>query len=289
MSDDASTLPISPPKLPLPAGACDSHAHVFGPFDRFPLAAGYEAPLAPADAHQAMLDRLGFSRAVIIQPSAYGLDNSATLDAVAQAPQARRAIGIVDADVSDETLVQMKAAGVRGMRYSEIISSRTGKRLGGVGFDAMVRTAERLKAHGLHAQITCTVDIFVEAADALLASGVPLVLDHMSRFGPSAKTVDDPAFQRVVGLLEDGKVWVKMTAFRNSVRGPLYEDVRPFHDALIGANPEQLLWGTDWPLLNTGDTPPDIGHLVDLFDAWTPDPAIRAKVLVDNPARLYGF
>jgi 2-pyrone-4,6-dicarboxylate lactonase len=289
MSDDASTLPISAPKLALPPGACDSHAHVFGPFDRFPLAPGYEAPLAPAEAHQAMLDALGFSRAVIVQPSAYGLDNRATLNAVAQAPDARRAIGIVDADVSDATLTEMKAAGVRGMRYSEIISSKTGKRLGGVGFDALIAAADRLKAHGLHAQITCTVDIFVEAADALLASGIPLVLDHMSRFGPSAKTVDDAAFQRVIGLLKDGKIWVKMTAFRNSVRAPFYEDVRPFHDALLAANPDQLVWGTDWPLLNTGLFPPDIGHLLDLFDAWTPDPALGAKVLVDNPARLYGF
>ncbi|HWL47040.1 MAG TPA: amidohydrolase family protein [Sphingomonadaceae bacterium] len=290
---DPAPLSISPPRKPLPAGACDTHAHVFGPFDRFPLPESrtYTPPLADAAMHEAMLRRLGFDRAVVVQASAYGPDNRCTLAAIARAPDARRGVGVADESFDETRLAALGEGGVRGLRFTEIVGKDSGQRLAGAsGFDTLRTIAPRMRAIGLHAQLFAPFDLLMATIDDLLALGIPLVLDHLARVGPSDRTVADPGFQRLLGLVRDGRVWVKLIVFRNSRdRGGPYDDVRAFHDALVEANPDRLVWGTDWPLLNFAPQP-DPGRLLDLLDSWLAgDEALRRRILVDNPARLYGF
>lgn len=286
---DAAALTITAPRRALPPGACDAHSHIFGPFDRFPLAESrsYTPPIATAEMHAAMLDALGLERAVIVQPSAYGMDHTCTLDAIARAPHARRGIGVVDRGFGDDRLARLYEGGIRGMRFTEMRSKSGQRMMGAAGFADLEALGTRLKAHNMHAQIYAGIEDFVEASPRLLKLDVPLVLDHMARIGPSDRTVDDPAFQSVLAMLREGRIWVKLTIFRNSLRAD-YADLRPFHDALIATNARNLVWGADWPLLNTGATPPDLGALLDVLDEWGDDDA-RRLVLVDNPARLYGF
>lgn len=291
MSEIEPVLP-SKPLRHLPPNACDSHAHVFGPFDRFPLAPerSYTPPFAPVDAYWRMLRHMGFARAVVVQASAYGTDNRCTEDAVVSSSPNMRGIGVVAPDVSEDDLARLAAHGFRGMRFTEIVSKRYAGRIkGAVGFAELLELGSRLKQHGMHAQIFAVLDDFIAAAPALLELGIPLVLDHMARLGPGERKVNDPAFQTLLGLLREGRVWVKLTAFRNSERLPNYEDVRPFHTALLQANPDRLIWGSDWPLLNMGDKAPDIGHLIDLLFDWTQDDALIKRIFVENPAKLYGF
>jgi predicted TIM-barrel fold metal-dependent hydrolase len=280
----------SPPTHPLPAGACDTHAHVFGPYERFPLAAerSYTPPEAPFEAYVGMLNGAGFSRGVLVHPSAYGFDRSAMLDALARAPDRLRGITVVDASVSDAELAAMHGVGVRGVRFSETSGAAGRKFAGSVGLEAFDALAPRLRELGWHAQIWIECDALVEATPRLLRAGIPLVFDHMGRFDVT-RGVDDAAFQRLLRLLADTGIWVKLSAPRNSKQFPDYPDVRPFHDALVAANPDRLLWASDWPFLNMADRTPRVGHLVDLFDAWTSDDALRTRIMVDNPAKLYGF
>jgi 2-pyrone-4,6-dicarboxylate lactonase len=148
--------------------------------------------------------------------------------------------------------------------------------------------APRLKELGWHAQVWATCDTVVAAAPKLLESGIPLVLDHMARFDV-ARGVQDTVFQQLLQLLSDGRIWVKMTPARNSKCYPNYEDVRPFHDALARANPNRLIWGSDWPFLNMGEVTPDAGYLLDILDSLCGDDTLRQKILAENPARLYGL
>ena len=294
MSDhkiDSRALPLSPPRRKLPPGACDAHSHVFGPFDRFPLAPtrSYTPPIATAEMHAAMLETLGLSRAVIIQASAYGMDHACTLDAIARAPEKLRGVGVVDQSFNDDALAALYRGGIRGMRFTEMRAKGTGQRMAGAsGFGELVALGSRLKAHNIHAQIYATLDDFVAAAPRLLALDVPIVLDHMARVGPPPRALNDAAIQSLLGLLREGRVSVKLTIFRNTL-APGYRDLRALHDALVEANPDNLVWGADWPLLNTGDTPPDLGTLLDVLADWLGDEVLLRKILTDNPARIYGF
>lgn len=289
MTAAAPSLP-SKPRKPLPADACDCHAHVFGPFDKFPLAENrsYTPPLAPADAYWEMLNHVGFSRAVVVQASAYGVDNRCTVDAVARSAGRMRGIGVVDPSITDAELAHLSSQGIRGMRFTEIVSRAGTPMKGAVGFQELLQLGSRLREHRMHAQIFSTCDEFVAAAPKLLALGVPLVLDHMGRFGPGSRSVDDAAFKTVLSLLSEGRIWVKMTLFRNAAEFDDFSPLRPFHDAFLRANPNQLVWGSDWPLLTTGRQMPDIGHMLDLLEEWTGEEVWR-RILVDNPAALYGF
>jgi 2-pyrone-4,6-dicarboxylate lactonase len=280
----------TPPQRPLPAGACDTHAHVFGPYERFPLAPerSYTPSAAPFEAYVGMLERVGFSRGVLVHPSAYGLDRAAMLDALGRAPDRLRGIAVVDPSVSDAELATMHRAGVRGVRFSETSGAAGKKFAGSVGLEAFDALAPRLRELGWHAQIWIECDALVEAAPRLLRARIPLVFDHMGRFDVTRGT-GDAAFQRLLRLLADTGIWVKLSVPRNSRQFPDYADVRPFHDALVAANPDRLLWASDWPFLNMAEKTPRVGHLVDLFHAWTSDDAVRRKILVDNPAELYGF
>ncbi|MBO9377063.1 amidohydrolase family protein [Sphingomonas histidinilytica] len=285
------TLHPSPPAVPLPDLACDAHAHVLGPYDRFPLAEdrSYTPPEATAAMHANMLDAVGFARGVFVQPTAYGDDNGCLIDAIAQAPRARAGIGVAEPEADIGHLAGLAAAGVRGLRFVEMLSQRYGGRpKGSCGFAELYAMAPRLREAGLHAQLFSKTETFAEHMPRLLDTGLPLVLDHMATVGKSAGGVDDPSFQTLLALLREGRIWVKLTVVRRSTEAPDYPDARAFHDALVDANPDRLLWGTDWPFVNMPHKP-DIGRLIDLLDSWTADETIRRKIFVDNPAALYRF
>ena len=276
------------PRAALPPGAWDCHTHIFGPYERFPLAAerSYTPPEAPLEAYLAMLDRVGCAHGVLVQPTAYGIHHAALLDALDRAAGRLRGTAVATAAITDRELESMHRSGVRALRFIEA-GAGVPNYAGAVGFDALPALAPRLRALGWHAQVWAPLEVIVADAERLLSGGLLLVLDHMGRFEVE-RGVHDSAFRNLLALLAEGRVWVKLTPQRNSKRFPGYEDLRPFHDALARANPERLIWGSDWPYLRMGDATPDAGQLLDLLDAWCGDAALCRKVLADNPARLYG-
>jgi 2-pyrone-4,6-dicarboxylate lactonase len=279
------------PSVPLPPGACDSHGHIFGPFDRFPLAASrsYTPPEATFEAHRAMMEAVGFSRAVVVQGSAHGTDNRAILDGVARSDGRLRGIVVIDNSVTDEELANMAASGIVGARFTELVSTRYAGGMKGVSrFSELEKLGPRLREHGLHAQLFSNCPTIVANLDMLLGLDLPLVIDHMGRIGPGDWGPTDADFQRLLACVREGRMWVKLTALRSSRDFPDYADARPFHEAFVAANPDRLLFGSDWPLLNLGERTPDVGKLVDIFRDWT-GPELSERILVDNPARLYGF
>ena len=292
MAGESNALPAeqSRPGRALPHGAWDCHAHVFGPYERFPLASerSYTPPPAPFESYVAMLDRVGFAHGVLVHPSAYGADHAAMLDALDRTGTRLRGTAVVTEKITDAELEAMHRRGVRALRFVETSGVAGQRYVGAVGLDQYPGLARRMQDLGWHAEIWATCETIVAAAPKLLELGIPLVLDHMGRFEVE-KGTQDQAFQGLLRLVAEGNAWVKMTPARNSKRFPDYEDVRPFHDALLRANPERLIWGSDWPYLRMGEATPDAGHLLDLLDEWAGDETLRRKILADNPARLYGL
>ena len=289
-SDTATPRRPNPPRQPLPPGACDTHAHVFGPYDRFPLAhpSSYAPPLAPSSLHLAMLDILGAARGVLVQPAPYGHNAAPMLDAIAASGGRLRGIGVADSSATREHLQQLYDGGIRGLRFVEVRDPQGQPYLGSVGVDQLLAMAPLMKSIGLHAQLWAPLDDYEQLLPPLLATGVPVVLDHMACL-KTERGVDDPAFQTVLKALQDGAVWIKLSVCRVSKQAPACLDLKPFHDALVAANPQRLLWGSDWPFVRMGEQSPDAGQLLDLFHDWVPDAATRHAILVDNPAALYGF
>jgi predicted TIM-barrel fold metal-dependent hydrolase len=278
---------VSRPKRPPPDGATDCHAHVFGPFDRFPLTRDrlYTPAELPGQRYLGMLDDLGFSRGVLVQPIAHGTDCAALLNALNLDPTRLRGVALIQPNVTDNELAIMHAHGVRGARFSR---PPPGMMTGSIDFDALPQLAPRLARLGWHAQIWAPCAELVAALPELLELGVPLVIDHMGMFDTS-RGVSDASFQSLLRLLGDGRIWLKLIAYRLSKDYSDYAELAPFHKALLKASPKRLLWGTDWPHVHVSAHTPDTGHLVDLFDEWTADAALRQRILVENPAALYGF
>jgi 2-pyrone-4,6-dicarboxylate lactonase len=178
---------------------------------------------------------------------------------------------------------------VRGLRFTEVAGPTASQKIDGrVGFDTLNALAPQMRKVGWHAVLWANANTLAQHADSLRRLEMPLVIDHLGFFDVSLG-VTDPAFQTLLSMVRDGAAWVKLTVFRNSKAVPFHEDVRPFHDALVNANPDRLLWGSDWPFLGMNTYRPDNGALLDLMDHWLPDPALREKILVTNPAALYGF
>jgi predicted TIM-barrel fold metal-dependent hydrolase len=282
------------PELPTPAHACDSHAHIFGPSDRFPYAEGrgYTPPDAPVEHYLAMLDTLGIERGVCVQGNAHGYDNGAILDAIRRYPARLRAVGITDDRVGPETLREWHAMGMRGLRFHLFHPDHRPNYVRGVGLEVFERFRATMTELGWHMQVWCDwrqldelVPIFQD-----ITRDLPIVIDHMLNV-EAARGVSQPAVQTLLRLLGDGSCWVKVSGtYRVSQEYPDYPDARPLHEALVRTNPDQLVWGSDWPHPQmTVESMPNDGHLLDLFNAWTPDEATRRRILVDNPARLYDF
>jgi predicted TIM-barrel fold metal-dependent hydrolase len=280
-----------PPKLATPPNACDTHAHVFGPSTQFPYGPdrSYTPPDAPLEKYLHMLDTLGFARGGLVQGSAHGRDNSAMLDALARHPKRLRGVAVADETVPVAELKRWRDLGIRALRFNHFFRGGQLHYRGGVTLENAKKLAPVMKDLGWHMQLWIDVKDLPDTIPAIKAIGLPVVIDHMGRTDARAGT-GTPGFQSLVRLVGEGGCWIKMSgAHRLSTRAPDYPDAKPFHEALVRANPDQLIWGTDWPHPRIEGDMPNAGHLLDLFNDWTPDEAVRRKVLVDNPARLYGF
>jgi predicted TIM-barrel fold metal-dependent hydrolase len=221
---------------------------------------------------------------VLVQPAPYGTDTGALEHTLRLGGGRLAGIAAADASVTDATLDRLHEAGVRGLRFNERIDSRSGQRFrGAIGADALATLLPRMRELGWHAQIWADLTDCLRLVERFAGQGVPLVLDHLAQLDPD-RGPRDQEFQRLVELVRDGAVWVKLTVCR--VTKPDYGDVRAHHDALLAANPDRLLWGSDWPYVGMGDRAPDAGHLLDLLTNWT-DEALVRRVLVDNPAQLF--
>lgn len=289
--------PVHPPSRPAsapPPGAVDCHAHIFGPSDRFPYTEGrgYTPPDAPLTKYLEMLDILGFARGVCVQGNAHGFDNRAILDAVSRTPDRLRAVGITDRRASDADLRQWHDLGMRGLRFHLFHPQHRPAYVRGVGLDVYEAFRPVMRDLGWHMQVWCDWRQLAELTDIFRQVGgeMPVVIDHMLNIDASLGP-DHASFRTLLTLLAEGIVWVKLSgAYRVSKQFPAYEDAVALHEALIATNPDQLVWGTDWPHPQmTVETMPDDGHLFDLFCRWTPDVDVRSKILVDNPQRLYDF
>jgi predicted TIM-barrel fold metal-dependent hydrolase len=284
-------LDVVSPKLPPPPNACDTHAHVFGPAPRFPYAddRSYTPPDAPLEKYLDMLDTIGFARGVLVQGSAHGHDNSSMLDALARQPARLRGVAVAEADVSPDDLRAWNRLGVRGLRFNHFFRGGQLHYRGGVPLTAANKLAPVMAELGWHLQLWIDVKDLPETIPALKSLGLPVVIDHMGRTDAGAGTAT-AGFQSLLRAVGDGWCWAKVSgAHRLSSTAPDYPDARPFHEALVRANPERLVWGGDWPHPRVEGDMPNATHLFELFQQWTPDPATQHRILVANPAKLYGF
>jgi predicted TIM-barrel fold metal-dependent hydrolase len=279
------------PAVPTPSGACDCHSHVFGPAHRFPYAEerSYTPPDAPMEMHRAMLQTLGFDRGVLVQGNAHGTDNAAMLDALERDPARYRGVAVVDAAVSDAELRRMADLGVKGARFDHLLRDGRLWVKGAIGIEHFEALHDRIADLGWHMQLWMDCRDLPDLWPRIEHAAMPIVVDHMGRVdarqGPGY-----PGFGFMTKLLGEGKLWVKLSGtYRITENWPDYPEARPFHEALLSANPEHCVWGTDWPHPWLEARMPNDGALLDLFNAWTPDEATRQRVLVENPARLYGF
>ena len=294
MSSAPPCLPpreVTRPRNPPPPDAWDTHAHVFGPADRFAYAAdrSYTPPDAPLTKYLSMLDTLGFARGVLVQGSAHGRDNSAMLDALRRCPDRLRGVAVADADVAPATLREWHRYGVRGLRFNHFFRGGQLHYRGGVPLEAAKTLAPVMAELGWHLQLWIDVKDLPETLPLLKSLRLPVVIDHMGRTDARAGT-QTAGFQSLLRAVGDGPCFAKLSgAHRLSQQAPDYPDARPFHEALVAANPERLVWGSDWPHPRVEGEMPDAGRLFELFQSWTPDAAVRQRILVTNPAKLYGF
>lgn len=264
------------PTLIAPPGACDTHIHIYAP------GAG---PAWPCDvaAYRTLQHRLGLERAVIVQPVAYGADNSVTVNAVAALGlSTTRGIAVVEPSVSDAELDRLTQAGMRGVRFHMLPG-------GALPWEALEPVAARVAAFGWHVQLQMDGRFLAEREDRLKALPGNLVIDHVGKFLEPVST-SDPAFLSLLRLLQGGRTWLKLSApYEVSKSGPpRFEDVGALAKAAVKAAPSRMLWASNWPH-PSAKNPPDDAMLLDLLVDWVPEQAVRRRILVENPAELYGF
>lgn len=273
------------PARRLPPGTVDCHFHVFGPDERYPHALGrsYTPPEASLADYERLSATLGIERAVVVQPSPYGFDNSRTLSVMAESCIPMRAVLVLEPSVSEADLQRSHECGARGVRLNLLFGA-------GATLPSAGRLADKIRDLGWHMQFLADVSVLEDLPELLDRLRLPVVFDHLGHV-PTSKGVADPGFQTLLALVRERRAWVKLSgAYRTSKHpGPPYEDTRPFVDALLHANLSQLVWGTDWPHPSIPGPMPDDADLTDMLDIWLPDEALRQTVLVDNPSRLYGF
>lgn len=233
-----------------------------------------------------MLATLGVERAVLVQPSVYGLDNSAMLAALGEAGTAFRGVAVVDWAIGDAALAAMHAAGVRGVRVN-IVDVKDGK--SSLPLDQLRGLAQRIAPLGWHVEFLAHVDAFATLDRDLAGFPVDVVFGHLG-YMHAGCGLAAPGFRALLRMLEAGRCWVKLTGpYRISAATLPYPDVTPFAQALLRAAPERVVWGTDWPHVMMKGAMPNDGDLADLLGEWIPDENQRRRVLVENPAQLYGF
>jgi predicted TIM-barrel fold metal-dependent hydrolase len=268
----------------MPAYACDAHLHIIDP--RFaPAQAATVMPGGRSLADYARVqEALGLQRAVIVQSKLYGTDNRCLLDALAQLRGKGRGIAVVDPSISDDHLQTLHEAGVRGLRFSLWKAADQVAQVEDIGL-----MAARIAQWGWHVQIHMAAEQILAQQGLLASLPVPVVFDHLGRL-PAGSDSSHPAFAFIARLIEADRAWVKLSgAYLNtSVGGPDYPDASVIARAFARLAPQRLVWGSDWPHVTEAHAPDDAG-LLGLLEDWVPDAGQRAAVLVDNPARLYGF
>jgi predicted TIM-barrel fold metal-dependent hydrolase len=283
----------------IPPGACDCHVHIFNP-QQFPFAERrvYTPPPATVDELLQLQRDLHLSHVVIVQPSIYGVDNSCTLDALRQLGPRARGIAVIDPSIPRDSLLQMNEAGVRGVRLNLEVTTDA------VAPDAAKKlisgVAEKIAGIGWHLQILTRPALIAALKDELHDLPFPIVFDHFAGADPR-EFASQLGFDGLLELLKSGRCYVKISGAYRASKERDFSDMPPLAKALIQANPDRIIWGTDWPHpdIDRGRgkplsqvTPPlaiDDGFLLNRLQKWAPEATVRKKILVDNPARLYGF
>ena len=290
--------PATPVSFEVPRGACDCHTHIHGDPGKFPFFPGrvYTPEMALPEEMAALHQALGMQRVVIVTPSVYGTDNSATLYGMKARGADARGVAVIDDKTPEAELEAMARAGVRGIRLNLATGGTSDPAAGRERFQ---RALERVKGRNWHVQIYTNLATISAISDLVAVSPVPVVFDHFggarAELGPR-----QPGFAELLNLVRSGRAYVKISgAYRSSKLEPDYADVVPLAHALIATNPERIVWGTDWPHPNSASgrkatevTPLfqiDDGRLLNQLPVWAPDAATRSRILVDNPAHLYGF
>ena len=284
----------------VPAGACDCHTHIFGDPKQFPFFAGRSytpQPALPAEM-KALHASLQMERVVIVTPSVYGTDNAATLYGIRETGKGARGIAVIDEKTTDRELDAMHKGGVRGIRLNLATAGITDPAQGRERFQ---KAAKRMKSRGWHIQIFANLGVIAGIQELVMESPVPVVFDHFGG-AKAALGLSQPGFAALLELVRSGKAYVKISgAYRASEKGPEYADAAPLARALIAANADRIVWGSDWPHPDSPGPagwkatavreplPIDDGRLLNQLPVWAPDAVTRKKILVDNPARLYGF
>jgi 2-pyrone-4,6-dicarboxylate lactonase len=282
------------PKFTPPPKACDTHFHVFGPPERFPFVSTHEytPPAAPLEHYLKMLAVIGVERAVVVQPSVHGLDNTATLDAIKNSNGQFRGVGRIDDKTPRDELQRLHDSGIRGVRFNLLDRPR-----GNVKLDVLDRCVENIGELGWSVDLHIDMKNLLAQEKRIRDMPVPVIIDHIARVKP-AEGLEQHGFQLLLELMKLKHVWTKVSGADkicettvDSYFGLPFVEVIPYAQAVIAAAPERVIWGTDWPHSNNfapGHTPND-GDLVDLLALFAPDESIRKKILVDNPGALYGF
>lgn len=278
-----STTETTSPRLKAPAGACDTHIHFYD--KKYPVAktAIGLPPDGPVDVFQALCRRLGVSRCVVVQPSAYGADNRCTLEGIEKFGRTNaRGVAVVDTSVTDAELERLTASGIRGARFHMLPG-------GAIGWDILDRVAAHVQSVDWHVQLQLDGRLLPEREAQVKSWPGRIVIDHVGKFLEPVP-VDHAAFKCLLRLVESGRVWIKLSAPYevSKVGPPLYDDVGRLAKALVKAAPERMLWASNWPHPSVTEKPDD-AMLLDLLLDWAPDDGVRKRILVDNPAELYGF
>lgn len=278
-----------PPSFPVPAGAVDTHVHVFD--SRYELSPdrGYNPPDSTLEDLRHLHATLGIDRVVFTQPSIYGVDNSAILDGMsalnAETPDRARAVVALALDVTDERLVELDAMGVRGVRLNT-------DNAGGmpITMNDVPELAARIAPFGWHVEFLFPGSHIIDLMPVFTALPVPISIGHFA-YQPAAAGVEAPGFQAVLELMRAGNTWMKISGANrvSETDLPPYDDVAPMAHALVEAAPDRIMWGTDWPHPNKYEVNPNDGDLLDAFGEWVRDKTMRQKVLVDTPAAFYRF
>ena len=271
-----------PPAFEVPQGACDSHVHIFGSTDDFPHTNTrlFVPPLATFEMYRAVQTRLGLTRAVIVHPAVYGTALACTIDALRKAGGSWRAIALADSSITAEEIERLHGFGFRGIRVNFPD--------GGGNVQKLRQLAARLAPFAWHAQLLITFDMLADLESELQEIEIPLVVDHMG-YSKADIALNHPGFQALLRLLKNGRFWVKISGLdRVGSRELRYEDARRLADRLVQSNEDRVVWGTDWPHVRRRNIPND-GMLLNLLGEWISDAEVLRKILVDNPAHLYGF
>jgi predicted TIM-barrel fold metal-dependent hydrolase len=280
---------LKKPALQVGRSATDCHAHICGPEAIYPFSPQriYTPPDALLPQYQSLLRTLGIDRAVLVQPSIYGDDNRALLNALATDPSHLRGVAVVNANISDHYLEELHLAGVRGVRCN-IVDLADAK--GILPIDDLRYLADKIAPFGWHMEFLMHANEFPDFNQMLKEFPVPIVLGHLG-YIKTHHGILNRGFQNLLALMREGRAWVKLTGpYRiSSFDQPPYPDTKEFAQALIKANPNQLVWGSDWPHVMVKGLMPNDADLLDLLLDWAPDSLLRDKILCENPARLYQF